>query len=395
MALYQYTALDARGSRTQGVLAGTSEQAVLAELEQRRLVPVSIRQSDDSGIRVAVSARALGESYGQLADLLHAGVPMLRAIRLLGNRRSSPKIAILYRELAEKVEKGSDLAAAMSDRPEVFPPVHVAMVRAGERGGFLEQVLSRLSELLAKQASLRSKVVGALIYPAILSLFGSVAVLTIFIFMVPKYRHLFDKMKGGVPTITKVVFGISDAVTTHGVQTAVVLALLVAGLWWMLRRPGMNERVEAWKARLPVVGPIIRGYACARFCQLLGAMLGNGVPMLGALQIARDGTGNILLARAIDRAADEVRSGRALATPLSESGLFDDGVIEMIHVGETANNLDQVLAKAANSLEARLDQLLSTAIRLIEPLMLLIIAGIIGMVAMAFLLPMSRIGSAI
>jgi general secretion pathway protein F/type IV pilus assembly protein PilC len=195
--------------------------------------------------------------------------------------------------------------------------------------------------------------------------------------------------------MTKMVFAVSDALTTHGLTTFLVLGVLGVGCWLALRRAGVREAVERWKARAPVIGPVVRGYATARFCQLLGTMLGNSVPLLAALQIARDGAGNLLMERAIDAAAEEVRAGRALAPPLGESGLFDDDVVEMIAVGEAANNLDEVLVKAGESLEGRLDRMIGVAIRLVEPLLLLVIAVVIGIVAMALLIPMSRLGSSL
>jgi len=327
--------------------------------------------------------------------MMHAGVPLLRALRLLAGRKRRPRLSAAYRSLTEQVEKGSDLATAMEALPGVFEPVQIAMVRAGEKGGFLEQVLARLADLQNRQAELRAKVVANLIYPALLLLMSSVALVAIFGFLVPMYRPMFEKIKGGLPTITKIVFGASDAITKHGLVTAIILILLGIGVWAALKRPDVRERFEQAKTRMPILGPIIRGYSAARFCHLLGAMLDNGVPMIAALQIAKDGTGNLLMTRAIDRAIEEVRAGRALSGPLGESRLFDDDVIEMIGVGEAANNLEAVLPKVGQSLETRLDRVLTVAIRLIEPLMLLGIALVIGLVAVALLIPMSQLGSAV
>lgn len=395
MALFRYTALDSGGARVSGSLAGASEQAVLAELEHRRLTPVSVtQQAARGGLFVRrIGPRELGEAYGQVGDMLHAGVPLLRALRLLGSRKGRPRLAEAFRGLAEQVEKGSDLASAMEAKGEQFEPVQVAMVRAGERGGFLEQVLLRLSELQLKQAELRAKLISNLIYPMLLLLFSILAMVGIFGFLVPMYRPMFDKVKGGLPTVTKVVFAASDAITAHGLLTAGLLVAAGFGVWTLLKRADVRERWERTKTRLPVLGPVVRGYAASRFCHLLGAMLGNGVPMVAALTIARDGAGNVLMSRAIDRAIEEVRAGRALSGPLTESGLFDDDVLEMIGVGEAANNLESVLPKVGAALENRLDRVLTVAIRLIEPMMLLAIAGVIGVVAVALILPMLRLNA--
>jgi len=396
LGTFRYTALSSRGDRVEGLLVGETEQAVLAELESRQLTPVKIEaraEASQSGRGVPV--RLLGESYEQLADLLRAGVPLLRGLKLLGARRSRPRVGQVFSQLAQGVEKGSDLATAMNERPEVFAPVHVAMVRAGEKGGFLEEVLAQLGKLVVKQAELKAKVIGNMVYPMMLVVMGIGIGGVIFGVFVPKFRPMFDKMKGGLPFLTQVVFGASDAVTKYGFATAVLVAIAAIALLVALRKPGMKERLEVFKTRLPVIGPLIRGFATARLCRLLGTMLSNGVPMLAALQIAKDGAGNILMQRAVEDAAEAVKAGQHLAPPLVKSGLFDDDITEMISVGEAANNLDEVLVKIAETVESRLDRALGVAIRLIEPLLLVMLAGIVGIVAAALLLPLTKLSSSL
>jgi general secretion pathway protein F/type IV pilus assembly protein PilC len=192
-----------------------------------------------------------------------------------------------------------------------------------------------------------------------------------------------------------VVFAVSDLIGKYGLVTAAVVAVGAFGLWRAMLREDLRERLERMRTRMWVVGPLTRGFATARFCQLLGTMLANGVPMLAALRIAKDGTGNILMTRAIEKAAEEVQAGRPLAQPLGESGLLDDDVIEMISVGVSANNLDAVLLKIGESIEVRLDRMLAAAVRLIEPLLLLGMAGVVGVVAAALLIPMSKLSSSL
>lgn len=401
MPTFEYQALSANGQPVAGVLAGASEQAVLAELENRRLVPTEIRETSQGAGAVGawggrrVSDRALGYSYTQLSDLLRAGVPLLRGLKLLSNRRSKPVLAGVFKELAEGVEKGADLGAVMANIPSVFPPVHIAMVRAGEKGGFLEDVLQRLGALVIRQAELKSKVIGNMVYPALLVVLGVGVGIAIFGFFIPQFRPMFANLKGGLPPLTKLVFALSDAVGQYGLYTAAGLGVAAFTGWRVTRRPDVREAFERFKTRMWVIGPLVRGFATARFCQLLGTMLSNGVPMLAALKIAKDGTGNVLLARAIDRAAEEVRGGKGLSGPLAESGLLEDDVIEMIAVGESANNLDEVLLKVGDSIEARLDRMLGAAVRLIEPLLLLGMAAVVGVVAGALLIPMSKLSSSL
>jgi general secretion pathway protein F len=396
LAIFEYTALTVGGQRVQGSLVGASEQAVLAELETRHLTPVAIKERlGGGGFRRGVSARALGESYEQVSDLLKAGVPLLRGLRVLSGRRSTPTLSAEYRRLADALEKGGDLASAMAESPRLFPPVHVAMVRAGERGGFLEEIFANLGRLVLKQAELRAKIIGNLIYPAILLVIGTGVGLALFIFFVPLFRPMFEQLRGGLPLVTRLVFATADALTVYGPFTLIFLALLAAGVWNMVRRPRVKEWIEGARLKLPIVGHLERSITAARLCRLLGSMLGNGVPMLAALQIAKDGVGNVVVRRALEQAAESVQAGQHLSPPLAASGLFEDDVVEMISVGEAANNLDDVLLKVALTLENRIDRVLNTVVRLIEPLMLLLLAGVIGLVAAGLLLPMSKLGGAV
>jgi len=394
VATFEYTALDSGGRRVSGVLAAPTEQAVIAELETRNLMPVNIEpRKEGSTFGRGISGRTLSESYVQLADLLHAGVPLLRGLKLLGSRKAKPKLASIFRELSEKVEKGIDLAAAMSERNDVFPPIHVAMVRAGEKGGFLEKVLARLGTLGLAQAELRSQMIGSLIYPAILSVMGVGIGGVVFGVFVPQFRDTLSRMGGELPGITLLVFAASDAVTTYGVFTAIAIALAIFGVISLSRDERFRVKLERFKVRAPIIGPLVRAHATARFCQLLGTMLDNNVPMLTALSIAKEGAGNKLIEAAIAQAAEAVKSGQQLATPLEASGLFEDDVIEMIRMGEAANNLDEVLLKVAATIESRLSRGLQVATKLIEPLVLVIIGLVVLTVAMALILPLAQASS--
>jgi general secretion pathway protein F/type IV pilus assembly protein PilC len=398
---FEYIALSAAGARVKGELVGPTEQAVLAELEARQLVPVSVEPKAAGGMFSGlgggsggrrISARKLGTSYRQVAELLHAGVPLLRSLRLLANRRSDPRLAAVFRDLADGVSGGEDLAGTMSKKPEVFPIYHVAMVRAGEKGGFLETVMGRLGQVVLKQAEIRAQIAGSLIYPAVLVTAGLVILTLVFGLFVPKFKENFARFEGNLPLITRVVLGIGDAVGKYGLVTAVILAVLAIIAWRLLKLPKVKRRIAEWRTRGPVVGPLVRSLSAARFCRLLGTMLASGVPVLAAMGIAKDAAGNQLMEEAIEKAAESVKAGQPLAAPLGESKLFDDDVIEMISVAETANNLESVLVSVADTLEQRIDRMLAVALRLIEPLLILAIALVVAAVAAALILPMTKLG---
>ncbi|MCB9844411.1 MAG: type II secretion system F family protein [Phycisphaeraceae bacterium] len=395
MPSFKYTALTGGGERVAGVAAAASEAAMIADLESRDLTPVLIEAKRERASvgRRGVSARQLGTAYTQLADLLRAGVPLLRSLQLLGRRRSTPRLAAVFREVAEEVSQGEELATSLSKREHVFRPVHVAMVRAGEKGGFLEQVLARLGTFVTAQAELRGRVLASLIYPIVLVVVGSAVLGAIFAFGVPMFRPLFERIEGGLPLVTRVVLGASSAVRGWAPLTLGVVALAVVVLWRASRREGVRRAIDRFRTRAPVVGGLTRALSAARFCRMLGTLLTNGVPMLAAMQIARDASGNVLLSEAIDKAVESVRSGEPLSKPLGESGLFEEDVVEVMSVAETANNLDVALINVSETLEGRIDRLLSTAVRLIEPLLLLMIAAVIGVVAAGLILPMTRLSA--
>lgn len=396
MPTFEYIALDKAGRRIGGILAGPTEQAVLGELESRRLTPISIEARDDAVMRGrGVSARKMGAAYTQLAELLDAGVPLLRSLKIIGGRKSDPRLGAVFQEIAEAVSEGSDLATAMQRRPEFFPSIHIAMVRAGEKGGFLESVLQRLAQLATSQAELQSKVIGSLVYPGFLLVTGGGVLAVIFGVFVPKFREVFDKVQGGLPWVTTVVLWISRAVSDYGLYTlAVVVAIAFTG-WRVYRKESVRIKLARWWTFAPVAGPLIRSLSTARFCRMLGTMLANGVPLLSAMHIAKEAAGNPVVEEAIVTASEAVKAGKSLAPPLEASGLFETDVVEMISVAESANNLDHVLLKIADTIEGRVDRLLAGVLKLVEPLLLMGLAGVVATVAFALILPMTRISASL
>lgn len=396
MPTFEYKAMDLSGQTVAGLLAGASEQAVLNELEARKLVPVVICEAKERRgfLKRRVSTRALAMSYTQLSDLLKAGVPILRGLKLLGNRKSQPGLSAVFRELADAVSEGKDLADAMAARPDVFAKVHIAMIRAGEKGGFLESVLERLGTFVMGQAELRGKIIGNMVYPAMLVVFGTVVLLVVFGIFVPMFEPMFERLPQ-LPAVTKLVFGASALVGTYGPVTLVLGIIGTIGGWRMSKRPAVRRKLTEIRTYMPVLGPLTRSLAAGRFCRMLGTMLTNGIPMLSAMQIAKEASGNILMEEAIDQATEAVRAGEDLSPPLAQSGLFTDDVIEMITVAESANNLDVVLITIAGTIETRVDRLLNAAVRLIEPLLLMALAVVIVIVAAGLLLPMTQLSGAI
>jgi len=394
MATFAYIARDPAGQKVEGRLSGANSQAVLAELQSRQLAPVQVKEvRDQPRVQRGVSGRQLAALYRQLADLLRAGVPLLRGLRLLARGKSNPRLAKVMSSIADAVAEGSRLADAMAAHGEVFPPVQVAMVRAGERGGFLEPVLSRMGEFIEHQADTRSKVVGNLIYPAVLLVIGLGIVVFALVVFVPRFKDFYARIE--LPWPTKVLLGTSDVLSKSWLFVLIGIAVLVFMAWWAWQRPGVKRAIAVWQLKIPALGPLLRSLAVGRFTRILGTLLENGIPMLQAMQIARDAAGNLLLAEAIDRSAEAVRAGETLAQPLQSSGLFSEDVIEMISVGESSNNLPQVLVTIAETIEKRTDRMLGVFIRLMEPALLLGLAGVVLFIFVALIVPMMRMSSSL
>ncbi|MDZ4828803.1 MAG: type II secretion system F family protein [Phycisphaerae bacterium] len=394
MPTFSYVARDAAGHRVKGRLDAASESAALNDLATRGLAPVRVDAAQTARRRGSrVSVRQLARAYQQLADLLRAGVPLLKALQLLGRGKSNPRLSGVMASIADEIAQGERLADALSRHPRIFPSVQVAMVRAGERGGFLDQVLARLGAFLVHQADVRARVVGNLIYPVVLLCVGVGVVLAALVFFVPKFKDYYKKVE--LPLATKILLGLSDALVSWWPLLLILVAgAAVAGVW-ASRNVTVRRRAADGLVRLPVIGPLLRGVAAARFARTLGTLVENGIPMIGAMQISRDAAGHPALAEAVDRAIESVRSGETLARPLGASGFLEEDVVEMISVGESANNLAHVLLTVADSLETRTDRMLAVLIRLMEPALLLLLAGLVFFIFLALIVPMMRLSSAL
>lgn len=392
MASFDYIARDAAGRRVRGRIEAASEAVLLSDLAAKGLAPIRVDAARARATGKRVGVRALSASYRQLSELLRSGVPLLKALRLLGRSKSNATLAAAWNEVADAIASGERFADAMSRHPRVFAPVHVAMVRAGERGAFLEPVLARLATLLEQQADLRGRVIGNLMYPAVLLLVGAGVVVASLVFFVPKFQDFFDKLPS-LPLATRVLLGASEIFTQHAFALAFLLVATVAAVVVLLRKPAVRYWCSEQLMRVPLLGPLFSSIAVARFSRMLGTLLENGIPMLQAIEIARDSAGNPVLSRALDRAADSVRQGEQLSRPLADSGLFSEDVVEIISVGESANTLPSVLVRLADTLESRIDRSLSMLLRLMEPAMLLLIAAVVMFIFLALVVPMMQLSS--
>ncbi len=395
MTQFQYTAMNETGKKVAGVLEADSEAAALRLLEDKKLFPVTVRgQGAASGKerpRRRVRSRDLGLMYGQLADLIGSGVPLLRALDSLIRSTVSVSLRDLLKEIRAAIADGRSLTETLREFPEVFQPLHIAMIQAGERASFLEEVLRSLSGFLERFEELRSKVLGAMIYPAMLSALGMLVMIGALIFFVPRFEPLLASAKKPLPT--ELLFGASKVVRSYWYVLLIGAGGLAVMVWTNIKSEKARRTMERWRLKIPVVGSALRLLAITRFCRILGTMLTNGVPLLQALKISKDATGSTILADRIAEATEAVRDGKRLSEPLAHGGFFPEQILAMIAVAEESNKLDKVLVQIADTVERRTNREVDQAVRLIEPAILCLVAAAIGFLALGLLLPIFTMAS--
>ena len=415
MPTFTYKALQSDGAIAQGQLEAGGRQEAFRQIEGRGLRPISLSEhaarngknaaaatdptaaeahSSRFGLRTAqrVSARALENFTRLLSSLLAAGVPLSRALVILHKEASSPAAQRKWKEIHDSVVDGASLAHAMAQSPDVFPRVYVAMVEAGETGGFLDVVLSQIADFQAREKEMRSKVLTALLYPAILLVLALSVLTFLLVFFIPRFQGIFAGFGAELPLLTQVIVSISELLRSYGLfaAVAVVVAAFLVRNW--LASPTGRRAWEGLILRVPIIGPLVAQYAMARFCRMLGTLLAADVPLVNGLNVARRSVGNQILVDAVSNSIECVKEGKALGPSLADCrALFSGSTLEMISVAEESGRLDEELVRIANLTEGDLDRRLKTAVALAEPLMLFFIAGFIGTIFIGMVIPIFTI----
>jgi type II secretory pathway component PulF len=410
MPTFQYRALQTDGRISEGNLDAGSRPDALKQLEQRGLRPVRVVEGGAKGAKGKPSASGKPQSQDKsagfslrpdrvtsadlenftrlLSSLLAAGVPLSRALVILQKEASTPAAASKWKEIHGLVVDGMSLANAMARSPETFPKVYVAMVEAGEAGGFLDVVLAQIADFQTREKDLRSKVSTAMIYPCVLLVLALVVLTVLLVFFIPKFQKVFSTVHGSLPLITQIIIGASNILRSYGLLVfgGFVLAGFLLRTWFI---SADGRRVwEGLTLKAPIVGPLSARFAMARFCRMLGTLIGADVPLVQALNVSRRSIGNQILVDAVSKSIDQVQQGGRLGQSLAECRtLFSGSVMEMISVAEESGRLDIELIRIANVTESELDRNLKAAVALAEPLMLFLIAGFIGFIFIGMLLP--------
>ncbi len=408
MPTFQYRALQTNGKIAEGVLDASGRPDAMRQIETLGLRLVNLTEKaagakGKPGKNAApapaagnpfkfeskkVSAKELENFTRLLSSLLAAGVPLSRALQILQKEASSPAAQATWKGVNNLVVDGLSLANAMAKSPETFPRVYVAMVEAGEAGGFLDVVLAQIAEFQAREKDLKSKVMTAMLYPIILFVLALVVLTVLLVFFIPKFQRVFASFHGSLPLITQVIIGASHMIRSYGL----LVAAGIVGLVFLVRTWFVSEKGKRmWEGlilKAPLVGPLLAQFAMARFCRMLGTLIGAGVPLVHALNVARRSIGNQVLVDAVAQAIDRVQQGGRLGQSLADCRtLFPGSVLEMISVAEESGRLDVELVRVAVVTESDLDRNLKTAVAFAEPLMLFLIAGFIGIIFIGMLLP--------
>jgi type II secretory pathway component PulF len=409
MPTFQYRALQADGAITEGQLDAPGRPDAFRQIEVLGLRPVSLAEkagsNGKSGSTATPAAGDLGKlsiNFGAkkvsskdlenftrlLSSLLAAGVPLSRALVILFREASKPLVKAKWKEIHDYVIDGMSLADAMGKSPDTFPRVYTAMVQAGETGGFLDVVLAQIADFQSREKELKSKVMTAMLYPCILLVLALGVLTFLLVFFIPRFQKIFQGFGGDLPMITQIIVGVSHVVRSYGLFVAigVVVGAVLLRNWFKSEK---GRRVwEGLILRSWIVGPLAARFAMARFCRMLGTLLGAGVPLVHALNTARKSIGNQILVDAVSKSIERVQEGGRLGESLSDcKGLFPGSVLEMISIAEESGRLDAELVRIANVTEGDLDRQLKTAVAFAEPAMLFVIASFIGTIFIGMLLP--------
>jgi type IV pilus assembly protein PilC len=392
---FKYAVRDRGGQLVQGELAAETEAALVQRLKSMGYAPVSIEQTGGGlnrelkipGFGPKVSLKDLAIFSRQFATMINAGLSLMRALSILAEQTESPELSRVMAEVRNEVEAGQSLSVAMSKHPKVFPPLMVNMCKAGEVGGFLDTVLLQIAENYEAEVKLRSKIKSAMTYPIVVGCIAIIALVVMLTFVVPSFAHIFDSLGAKLPTPTQILVDISKWMKFL-LPLGIISAISGTIVWKRIRhKESVRRVVDPWKLRVPVFGMLFSKVAIARFARNLGTMIKSGVPILQALDIVAETTGNWTITAAVLDIQESVRQGESLTQPLSQHDVFPPMVVQMMAVGEDTGALDTMLAKIAEFYDQEVEATTEALTALIEPIMIAVLGGLVGSMIVCLYLP--------
>ncbi|MGD8908475.1 MAG: type II secretion system inner membrane protein GspF [Chromatiales bacterium] len=394
MDAFEYLALDTNGKERRGVLEGDSPRQVRQQLRESGLTPLSINTASGKTserksrlFQKRVNAMELALITRQMATLLQSGLPLEQVLQTAAHQTDKRHIERTLLAVRAKVLEGRSLANGLSEFPKTFPELYIRTVDSGEESGHLEIVLERLADYTEMRQQMRQKTIFALFYPALLTIVSLLIVAGLLTFIVPEVTRVFEDMSAELPWITRALMATSDAFRSYGVPIFIGLLLLVLFLNYLLRRPGPKLAWHRLMLRLPLVGRLVRTSNAARFSRTLSIMAASSVPILEAMRIASQVLTNLPMRQAVEEAAIKVREGTSLYRALEKTGYFPPMTLSLLASGEASGNLEGMLERSADIQEREIETLVSTINGLFEPILILVMGGIVLIIVMAILLP--------
>jgi type II secretory pathway component PulF len=415
MAVFTYTALSSSGKSVNGSVPADNRAAAIAAVMGKGLHPVKVVEQGKNGDPKAskgskapkeveaiatagapkggrVTQRHVEDFTRELASLLAGGVPLAKALALLKRETKAPGPQALWSQIHSDVVEGNALADSLAQHPKAFSSIYVAMVRAGEAGGFLDVVLTQIAEFRAREQDLKGKVKAAMVYPCVLGCLAVVVLIFLLTFFIPKFSTLFAQFGGNLPFLTQIILAASGILLHYGLFVAGGAVVLIVMLKRAATSDANRRKFEKVLLSVPALGRVIAFFAMVRFCRMLGTLLGAGVPLIAALKVAKEAIGNQTLADTVGFGIDEVQKGASLARSLGAADqLFPASVVEMIAIAEETGRLDKELVRLSVAYESELDRRLRILVSLAEPALLFVMASVIGTVVIGMLLPIFKL----
>lgn len=398
MPIFTYTAIE-KGRRITGEMEASNAEAVLMELSRTGRTPLEVEAGDKDTSAAPVSrkrpplfSRRIGAKQitvftRQFATLLGSGLPLARALNFLQDQNEGSAMSGVIANISEKVRAGQPLSTALSEHPALFDRLYISLVAAGESGGMLAEAMDRLALMRESSEDLQSRIKGAMIYPAIMSIAMVGAVIVMMVVVVPRFAEMFSSMGQTLPTATQILLNVSNTLQSMWWVIPLILVILVPAYKKYVGTAEGRFRVDSLKIRIPTVGGVVIQISTTMWCRTLGTLIGAGVPLLSALQSSVGVTGNMALSRVVEQAISDVREGAKLAPSLKKGEVLPNYVIEMISMGEESGSLDDMLNKVAEQYERDVNQLVKNLTGMLEPILILVMGGVVGFIIMAMLLP--------
>lgn len=408
MPAFTVEAVDQKGNKVKKDVTADDRDDAMAQVKEMGLYPTKVKESGGGGGAAAVQGSAedkktrtftiggvglglLTQFTQQLSTLQDAGLPIVRSLKILEGQQKPGVLKNALLDVAEDVESGATLSEAMGKHPKCFDRLYVGMIKAGEAGGVLDTILDRLALFMEKSLKLKKKVIGAMVYPIVVTVVAVLILAGIMTFVIPAFQKMFEETGITLPAITQLLIDVSYFVKNYWFLLPGFPIALLLGYKLSASHPKGKFMIDKFTLYMPVFGTILHKSTISRFCRTLGTLVSSGVPILESLSITREATSNDVIAKAIDEVHASIREGESIARPLQEAGVFDDMMINMVDIGEETGELDKMLVKIADNYDDDVDIAVESLSSIIEPILIVGMGGAVGFIVIALFLPLIKL----